>query len=45
MPKFDGAEVQSSCNENELIIDNLNIITDEIYIEEAMRGYGAIKEV
>lgn len=44
-PQLDGAEVSATCQDRELIVDNLKAHTDEICIEEAMKGFGEVKEV
>jgi hypothetical protein len=44
-PTLDNAQVTASCTGKELLIDNLNSYTDELCIEEAMRGFGTVKEV
>lgn len=46
-PELDGVKVvivyeEGSCN---LIIDQLSPTTDEIYIEDALKNYGTIKDV
>lgn len=44
-PELDGVKVVITSEGNKLYIDELNITTDEIFIEEALKAYGAIKEV
>lgn len=46
-PELDGIKVKVTLDEEtkSLIIDQLSSTTDEIYIEEALKNYGAIKEV
>jgi hypothetical protein len=46
-PELDGIKVKLAHDEenHSLILDQLNQTTDEIYIEEALKNYGAIAEV
>ena len=44
-PNLDEAQVEVSCEEKDLIIDKLNVYTDEITIENAVKGFGEVVEV
>lgn len=46
-PELDGIKVKVTHDEDNhsLILDQLNQTSDEIYIEEALKNYGAIVEV
>ena len=45
-PNLDQAQVKVRLEEEkQLLIDDLNTYTDEICIEEAMRGFGEVREV
>ena len=42
-PNLDEAQVQVILEDKDIIIENLNIHTDEICIQEAMQGFGEVK--
>lgn len=44
-PLLDGAKVKVTLDDKNLTLEELSITTDEIYIEEALKIYGDIKEV
>jgi RNA recognition motif-containing protein len=44
-PELDGVKVEVAIEGKNVTIDQLNDITDEIFIDEALRNYGAIEEV
>lgn len=44
-PLLDGAKVKVALEDRNLTLEELSTTTDEIYIEEALKVYGKIKEV
>lgn len=44
-PTLDGVKVEPTIDGKNLTIDNLNDLTDEIFLEELFKAFGSILEV